>query len=312
MQSTLFDYMDVSKELRILTRIRLLAKQRFGDRFVVDEIIICKRCGKHGILYGYDPCNGSIILGIYINNEHVYITDEALEFHDDLCDYCYREEMEKVLDKVVKKVYEVTQYQNDIYILPHEAYWYSGKYIIELPGKKLKFKNRGQIEEKILGILRDFICKEFDSGDPEDLINKVCSKIKCGEWLFLELFTLIKLRHMRKSTKRVNNFEDLLSLVAYIERTSIENLRIQYRDYGMILACNRTIGFAPKEILEPTSFKDIVPSRKKDVLVYGDITWRIPLNLLKFFNIVSFAKNKDNILKIKTRQFIVYIVPEVV
>jgi len=309
MQTTLFDYMDVSKELRILARIRLLAKQKLGDKFLVDKIIICKKCGKHGILRGYDPCNGSIILGIHINNEHVYITDELVELHGDLCDYCYRKEKKNVLDKVAKKVYEIMQHQDDIHILPHEAYWYGGKYIVELPGKKLKFKDKGQIEEEILRILRDIIYKEFNGENLGDLISKVCSKIRRGEWLFLELSTLISLRCMRKSIKRINNFGDLLSLVAYIERTSIENLKIQYEDYGMIFAYNRTIGFAPKEILEPTTFRNIAPMRRKDMLTYGGIEWKIPFDLLRYFNVISFAKNKNNILRIKTRHFIIYVTP---
>jgi len=309
MQTTLLDYIDISKESKILARIKLLAKQKFGNNFAIDKIELCKKCGRFGRLSGHSPYSRKIVLGIQIIDDDIRIVGETLEFHGDLCHHCYYKKMEKILDGVARRIYEVIHHP-DIPILPHEAYWYDRRYIVELPGKKLSFKNKGQIENTVLEILRRIAYEEPNIENQEDLINKINLKVKLGEWLILELVTLIKLRHMRRSVKRVNTFEDVFPLLAYIERISINVLRHQYKDYGIILTHNRTIGIAPRDVLNPTDFEDIVPLRRKDAIIYDNIIWKIPSNLLRYFKIINFAKNKDNVLRIKTKHFMVYVIPQ--
>lgn len=333
LQATLLDYADVPKYQKIIARAKALAKEKYGHKLIIENVIICKHCKKYGVIYGYIPQikrkfiiyavndnllgmhqdviieekRKEIIIGFKVINEGMHVIEYPIEFYDDVCKYCYWKIKQEIIEKAVEVAFDILCHEK-MPIIPHEAYLFKQKFVVKLPGQRYVFTSEKDLQDFIYKQLRYIIHEITKNGKfLNEVIKNFKEKVKQGEWRILELYTLMKLNYAKKSIKEINNFEDIMTLVAYIEKTNLNALRRQLKEYGFIMVHNGSIGFAPKEIPKFGKFRDVYPRRKDNIFIIGDLRWKVPRIYLRYLKIYKFWKNEQNILQAKTKYCIIYV-----
>jgi len=326
----------MKNEEKVLARIRAKVRELYGDNFKFEEILVCRRCMRRGTVKGYvvkelrkktryfslgkEPLSGMgqetlikerakrVKVDIEIKDDKIVIANTPLKFISGICMYCYEEIREEVLSKATERALKILEQVVEP-LPPFEAYKLRGKFIIQLPGKRYVIKTREELEELIRSKIRNILSQFIEKGklSLDALIHEFRSKIDAGDWEILDLLILLKNLPMVKMEKRVKNFNDVVALVAYVEKESICNLKQDLKKYGMILTRDKTMGFAQKEIFQAD--EEVIVRKRGDILVSSNIGWRINMLYFKYLNPIKFRKTKENILQVKTKYAYVYIAP---
>ena len=338
MQLTLLDFTDAEDKDRLLARIRARIKEVLGDKLKIEKIEICRKCSKRGIvtgrinriykkkyihLAGNEPLLGiyqetltreyskEVKLSIEIYPNEIRVLDIPIDFISGLCPQCYIEEREKVLNKAIDKIQKFLEHKK-VPLPPFEAYKIRDKFVIELPRRKFIFTKEEElkklIRDKIIALLTETLeAKKMISLN--DLMKEIKRQILLGNWKMLEILVLISNLSMRKKTHKIKNFDDVLALIAYVEKKSIENLKNEIRKYGMALTTDNTVGFSQKEIFPEDALEDAHVIKIKDSFIHGDIVWKINGIYFNYLKPVKVKKYEKNILVINTKYAVIYLAP---
>ena len=321
---------------RVYAHMKLIIRQIIGKKVKIEKMILCEKCHRYAIAYCYIETSRKEILvypigDILENGMHrkviytkerrnfnicfkvkgntVMLDSMNRKFYGNLCPECYWKVQKKKIKSMIHNVYKLFSNANLI-LPPFEAYWSEKKFIIRLPKKRYVFSSKYELDRTIEDNIYQ-LCKNVDNSGrpPENLIEFFKDALSSGFWQILELSVLIKCRDMRKKMKTIANFNDVLSLVAYVEKKSIRELLSELKDKGMLLSTDKTLGFTVESSGRPNKFKRIIPQQYGSTFRYGNIVWKIPRVYLKFLRPLSFGVGKYNVLRIKTKYCIIYVVP---
>jgi len=242
--------------------------------------------------------------------------------YGDLCYFCFREEIDMLVNEAEHTLFGILR-RSDIPLLPYKTYIHNNEYVTELPDKKLRFSNSMALNAHIKKYLKLIVERIFVKIAAEhnehylspksmrNVIKEFRKDIIDGDWRLLELRTIVEILNSEKNIKTVNNFEDVIALVAYIEKRKISELRNEYMKYGIILDRSRNVDFSRDNVarLDGKQLIRIFPIIKGDLIIHKDAKWRLNRVYLKYLKPLRYFKNDENILKIETKCCKIYITP---
>lgn len=319
---SIIDFINCSDEFKKVAKIEFAIRRMYGKSCYIIDIKLCRKCKIYGNVLVLDTrANQKFYIGISINNDVVNIK-EANIMYGDLCYFCFREEIDKLVNETEHTLFGILMRSN-MPLLPYKTYIRNNEYVIELPNKKLKFNNSMALNTHIKKYLKLIIERIFvkiaternehylSPKSMKDIIKEFRKDVIDCDWRLLELRTIIEILNSEKNIKTVNNFEDVIALVAYIEKRKISELRNEYTKYGIILDRSRNVGFSRDNIarLDSKQLIRIFPTIKGDLIIHKDAKWRLNRVYLKYLKPLRYFKNDQNILKIETKCCKIYITP---
>jgi len=335
MQLSLLDFLDSDPREKVIARLRLLTRKILGDKARIADIAICRNCSRYAIVHcvvektrkkiivypagdklGDGMCqevyhlkNRRISLVFKIGEDEIVWIENGREFYGDLCPECFNAVKENLVHSTVPIAYKLLL-NAKINTPPFESYWSNRKYVIKLPRKKYVFASKDElkeiIERRIYGLLHENI-SEIRS--MRDIVESFRREVDLGSWRILELLVLVRCLDMKKRTKNVRSFSDVVSLTAYVEQRSIKDLLLELDKNGMFLSMDDTIGFTTgnREMLR--ELRRIFPRYNNGVFRYQNITWKVPRIYLRYLQPLGFWVGEHNVLRIKTKHCIMYVAP---
>mgnify|MGYP000206231282 CR=1 FL=1 len=336
MQQSLLDFFSDDPKERIIARLRILAREILGDKARIEKISICRNCSRYAIVHSfveiarkrivvypagdrledgmhqevYYPKKISRISLIFrIDGNKVVWVKNGKKFYGDLCPECFNKMKEKLVRDAVPIAYKLLL-DAKINTPPFESYWSNRKFIVKLPRKKYSFASEAELRETIERKIHSLLYENLGKIESlRDIVDSFKREIDSGNWRILELLVLIRCLDMRRKTKNIRSFDDVVSLVAYVEKRNIKDLLFELNKNGIFLSVDDTVGFTTEEKERLKEFKRIFPTYNNGVFRYQNILWRLPKVYLRYLPPLGFWIGEHSILRIKTKYCIMYIAP---